>query len=50
MDSQDSNPGTSPMKLLHVKIKSFQKMNPMKHFLVELLAGITLKIRVKCYE
>ena len=28
----------------------FSKMDPMKHFFVELLVGITLKIRVNCYE
>ena len=40
--------GADPIKFLQVKIRgnftSFQKMNHMKHFFDELLAGITLKI------
>ena len=34
---------------LRVKLRvNFPKLNPLRHFFVEFLAGITLKIRVKC--
>ena len=51
-------PGASPIKYLRVKIvqklrvnfTSFQKMNPMKRFFVEVRARITLKIQLNSYK
>ena len=36
--------------ILRVNLTSFQKMNPKKHCVKEILAGISLKILAKCYK